>query len=111
MYTNAIEFKIRLVVRVKFRLSADVTVYIGPIVACKKFVMKFLQCFFKLVQLVTNAQLEESPLFVPLHPFEGHVFILNFHCISALLQTRKGFQIKSNVPQIVTETNQQFFFS
>lgn len=111
MYTNAIEFKIRLVVRINFRLSADVTVYIEPIVACKKFVMKFLKCFFELVQLVTNAQLEESPLFVPLHPFEGHVFILNFHCISALLQTRKGFQIKSNVPQIVTETNQQFFFS
>lgn len=61
------------------------------------------------LQLVTNAQLEESPLYVPLHPFEGHVFILNFHCISALLQTRTGFQIKSNVPQIVTETIQQIF--
>ncbi|KAK7861172.1 fatty acid amide hydrolase [Quercus suber] len=24
-------------------------------------------------KLVTNAQLEESPLYVPLHPFEGHI--------------------------------------
>ena len=73
--------------------------------------MKCLRSVFQLLQFITNAELEEPPLYVLLHPFKGHVYILNFDCISALFWTVKGFQVKSNVPQIMTETNiTQLFF-
>ena len=110
LYTNGIDFKIRLVVGINFPLcNCDRLHWIN---CCMKFfVMKCLKSVFQLLQFITNAELEEPPLYVLLHPFQGHVYILNFHCISALFWTVKGFQVKSNVPQIMTETNiTQLFF-
>ncbi|KAB1210478.1 Fatty acid amide hydrolase [Morella rubra] len=65
----------------------------------------------KTPQLVSDAEIEEPPLFVPLHPCEGYVIILNsVPCIiAAIFWTRTGVQPKSNAPQIVNVTKITWF--